>query len=254
MPYPSMSSTTKKYLVLDLETQKSFAQVGGARNKHRLGVSLVGLYHYADDRFVAYREGALEQLSPILQEAELVIGFNLIAFDYPVLAAELGDWVHELPTYDLMVMVQRQLGHRLSLDALAQATLGSGKSGSGLDALHYYAQGDWQSLERYCLQDVKVTRDLYDYVQKEGLLYYQKGSRRVPIPIGEHPLAELFRQAVQQRSSIKIQYNGRERLLDVQHFDGLYIDAFDHSQQATRRFRLDKVEKAQRVGSSTPLF
>lgn len=247
----------KNSIVLDLETKKSFAQVGGAGNKHLLGVSLVGIYHYANDSFSTYRDDNLEALEPILRAADLVIGFNTIHFDYPVLASVLGDWVLELPSYDIMQKVQSALGHRLSLDALAHATLGTSKTGSGLDALHYYAQGDWQSLERYCLQDVKLTRDLYNYMQKEHMLYYykgQQGQRRVPIPVGEHPLSALFQAAARAKHSIKLRYKGAERLLDVHSFDGVYIVGYDHTRRASRRFRIDNIEKAERVRSSQALF
>lgn len=244
----------KNTIVLDLETKRSFAQVGGAHNKHLLGVSLVGIYDYASDSFSAYRDDEFEALEPLLRTADLVIGFNTIHFDYPVLASILGEWVLELPSYDIMQKVQAVLGHRLSLDALAKATLGTTKTGSGLDALHYYAQGDWQSLERYCLQDVKLTRDLYDYIQKEHLLYYYKGQHRVPITLGAHPLSELFQAAARAKHSIKLRYKGAERLLDVHSFDGVYIVGYDHTRRASRRFRIDNIEKAERVSSSQALF
>lgn len=244
----------KNTIVLDLETKKSFAQVGGAHNKHLLGVSLVGIYAYASDSFTAYRDDNLEALEPMLRAADLVIGFNTIHFDYPVLASALGNWVLELPSYDIMQKVQAALGHRLSLDALANATLGTTKTGSGLDALHYYAQGDWQSLERYCLQDVKLTRDLYDYMQKEHVLYYYKGQQRMPIPLAAHPLHDIFETAARAKHSIKLRYKGTERLLDVHSFDGVYITGYDHTRHASRRFRIDNIETAERVHSSQALF
>jgi DEAD/DEAH box helicase domain-containing protein len=133
-------------IVLDLETKRSFDEVGGAKNRDRLGVSLVGIYHYRDDAFRSYREGELERLGEVLKTSDDIVGFNLVGFDMPLLAAELGDWVLELPTTDLMLEAQRALGHRVSLQSIASATLGSGKLGSGLDALEYYRAGDWDKL------------------------------------------------------------------------------------------------------------
>ncbi len=252
-------------LVLDLETQRSFAEVGGAHNRERLGVSVVGVYHYRDDRFLTFREDALDALEPMLRAADEIIGFNLIGFDWPVLAAELGDWVRELPTLDLMVEVQRALGHRLSLDALAEATLGAHKSGSGLDALEHYKQGDWEALERYCLDDVRLTRDLYEYANRHGhLLYNRRGGRQrrsggqdrgvIPVSFAESPFAAIFRQAATRRGSVRIVYGAKERLVDVHRFDGSYIRGYCHLRREVLTFRLDRVEAAEAVASSEPLF
>ncbi len=248
--------STAKRLVVDLETKRSFDEVGGADNRAALGVSVVGVYDYAEDRFRAFREDGFGALTGLLRGADEVIGFNLIGFDWPVLAAELGGWVTELPTLDLMIEAQRALGRRVSLDALAQATLGGGKSGSGLDALAYYRAGDWDRLERYCLDDVKLTRDLYEYARKHGQVFYQKGPRRAPIPMSfaEHPLAPLFREVAKERASVQMRYGGKVRQVDVTSFDGAYVRGFCHLRQKQLTFRLDKVEEAVKVASSTPLF
>ncbi len=245
-----------KRLVLDLETKRSFDEVGGAHNKAKLGVSVVGVYFYEGDRFAAYREDRFGELEEVLREAEQIVGFNLIGFDWPVLASELGDWVYDLPTLDLMVEAQKALGRRISLDSLAQATLGSGKLGSGLDALEYYRDGDWARLERYCLEDVKLTRDLYEYAKANGQLLYQKGPRRAPVPMSfaESPFGAVFKHAALNRSSVRMVYGGKERLVDVNKFDGAYIRGFCHLRQKVLTFRLDKVEAAEEVASSSPLF
>ena len=155
-----------------------------------------------------------------------------------------------------MVEAQKALKRRISLDSLAQATLGSGKLGSGLDALEYYRAGDWERLERYCLEDVKLTRDLYEYAEKNGQLLYQKGPRRAPVPMSfaEGPFGATFKHAALNRSSVRMVYGGKERLVDVNKFDGAYIRGFCHLRQKVLTFRLDKVEEAEGVASSSPLF
>ncbi len=249
-------TTAPKHLVLDLETKRSFDEVGGAENRAQLGVSVVGVYDYAEDRFLTFREEGFADLAERLRGAEKIIGFNLIGFDWPVLASELGDWVTDLPTLDLLIEAQKALGRRISLDSLAQATLGMSKLGSGLDALTYYRAGEWDKLERYCLEDVKLTRDLYEYARKHGQLYFQKGPRRAPVPMtfSEHPLAPLFHEVARERSSVQMSYGGKVRQVDVSSFDGAYIRGFCHLRQKVLTFRLDKVEEVKRVASSTPLF
>jgi DEAD/DEAH box helicase domain-containing protein len=247
-------------LVLDLETQRSFDEVGGSHNKAKMGVSVVGVYHYEGDRFVAYREAQFQELTDVLKAADTVIGFNLIGFDWPVLAAELGSWVYDLPTIDLMMEAQRSLGHRVSLNAIAKATLGASKGGSGLDALAYYRQGDWDRLERYCLEDVRLTRDLYEYAKREGHLLFEKhGKGRtsqglITMSFATSPWSDLFSQAARERLSIKILYGHKERLIEVHSFDGVYIKAYCHLKKDILTFRIDRVIEAEKVASSTPLF
>ena len=249
-------SASQKRLVVDLETRRSFDEVGGADNRALLGVSVVGVYDYGDDRFLTFREERFGELTDLLKTADEIVGFNLIGFDWPVLAAELGPWVTDLPTLDLLFEAQKGLGRRISLDSLAQATLGTTKLGSGLDALEYYRAGDWERLERYCLDDVKLTRDLYEYARKHGQVFYQKGPRRAPIPMSfaEHPLAPLFREVAKERASVQMRYGGKVRQVDVTSFDGAYVRGFCHLRQKQLTFRLDKVEEAVKVASSTPLF
>ena len=245
-----------KRLVLDLETKRSFDEVGGPHNKTKLGVSVVGVYHYDGDRFICYREEAFGELEHALKEADEIVGFNLVGFDWPVLAAELGEWVYDLPTVDLMLEAQKVMKRRTSLNAFAKATLGASKLGSGLDALEFYRAGDWAGLERYCLEDVKLTRDLYEYAKKNGKLLFQKGDRSgaVKMSFTESPFAALFREAAKNKSSIKISYGDQERLVDVHSFDGSHIRGYCHLRQERRTFRIDKVDAAERVASSHPLF
>jgi RNase_H superfamily len=245
-----------KYLVVDLETKRSFDEVGGSHNKAKMGVSVVGAYHYDEDKYVAYREDNFAELITALKEAELIIGFNLHGFDYPVLASELGDWVYNLPTLDLMMQAQKAIGQRVSLDSIAKATLGSGKIGSGLDALEYYRAGNWEKLERYCLEDVKLTKDIYEYAKKNGHVLYQRGYKKgiIAMEFGNSPYKAIFEEAAATKSSVKMIYGTKQRLIDVIRFDGMYIRAYDHLKKEELVFRLDRVEGAELVPSSQPLF
>jgi DEAD/DEAH box helicase domain-containing protein len=56
-----------------------------------------------------------------------------------------------------------RLGFRIGLDNVAGATLGKGKSGSGLDALRWFKEGRMDLIETYCRDDVEVTRRVYEY-------------------------------------------------------------------------------------------
>lgn len=196
-------------IVLDLETQKSFDEVGGRDQTVKLGVSVCVVYSYNEDSFKCYRESELDKMIPVLKNAGLVVGFNSKSFDFTVLQSYYSFNLKTIPHLDILEEVTKTLGHRLKLESIAQATILSGKSGSGLDALRYYKNNDWVSLEKYCTMDVQVTRDVYQYGRNHGQLWFDdQGLRKaIKIPWGEPPLVrEVIDQALSQGSGLDIEY------------------------------------------------
>lgn len=164
-----------KRIVLDLETKKTFDEVGGRDHMDKLGISVVGVYDYASNEYQSFEEGELGMLQNVLIDASLIIGFNHVGFDMPVLQPYLSVNVGELPLFDIMLDFYNQVGHRIGLDAMAKATLGVGKTGHGMDAIRYYREGKIQELKQYCLNDVKVTKEIFDYGIEFGkILYFSK--------------------------------------------------------------------------------
>jgi DEAD/DEAH box helicase domain-containing protein len=157
----------------DLETQRSFDEVGGRRNIARLGLSAAVTYSTADAAFRHYLEADVADLVADLQAADLVVGFNVLGFDYRVLQAYSDARFDQIPTVDMLDHIYRKLGFRISLDNLAGATLGTKKSADGLQAVRWYRQGRMQEILDYCQQDVEVTRQLYEYGQQHKHVKYQ---------------------------------------------------------------------------------
>jgi DEAD/DEAH box helicase domain-containing protein len=157
----------------DLETCCSAAEVGGWGRCHAMGVSLAVLQETSPERVTAFREADLAQLCRRLGELDLVVGFNLKRFDYKVLQPYTDFPLENLPTLDILEELHNFLGFRLSLDHLAEATLGRKKTGNGLLALEHYKNGRWEELESYCRQDVLLTKSLFEFGAHEGYLLYQ---------------------------------------------------------------------------------
>lgn len=152
-----------KIVVFDLETQRSFAEVGGRSQFHRLGVSVGVAYRYDLEEFLVVTEETVSELVNLLLEAELVVGYNIRGFDYEVLRAYTEEKLQELPTLDLMFDLEERLGFRPKLDSVASATLGEGKTADGMQALEWWRLGEIDKIIEYCQEDVRVTRDLYDF-------------------------------------------------------------------------------------------
>lgn len=166
MPKPNV-------IVLDLETKRGFDEVGGRNNLGALGVSMVGLYSYRHREYFAYFEDDFPKLLSLLAAKPLLIGFNQRRFDLPVLQPYFKDFdLQKLPMVDILEDLVKVLGHRVSLDSVAEATLGIRKSGHGLDAIRYWNRKEFDQLKKYCLEDVRITKEIFELGAKNGQIFY----------------------------------------------------------------------------------
>lgn len=165
-----------KVVVFDLETQRSFNDVGGRSQMHRLGVSVGVVYEYATDRYSIFYEDTISGLIEILLNADLVVGYNIRGFDYEVLRAYTDADLHSLPTQDLMYDLEERLGFRPKLESVASATIGAGKSADGLQALEWWKQGEIEKIAEYCREDVRVTKEVYDFGKRNRCVLVGRSS------------------------------------------------------------------------------
>ena len=160
-------------IFFDLETQHLAEEVGGWHNKHRMRLACAVTLNATTQAFQDYRESEVEQLLHTLQNAGRVIGFNLKNFDYAVLQPYTKVNLARLPTLDLLEAIQRALGFRLSLDALATATLNTEKSADGVQAVRWFKAGEMEKLFTYCRKDVALTQQLYLFGKEHGHVFYR---------------------------------------------------------------------------------
>ena len=170
--------------VFDLETQRSAAEVGGWHRADRMGISCGVGYDAQKDVFNEYRENQTSSLIANLKEFELVVGFNIKRFDYQVLRGYSDFDFSTLNTLDILEDIYRHLGFRLSLAHVTQETLGTTKTGDGLQALKWWKEGRLREIIDYCKMDVKLTRDLYLFGRENGhLIFRNRDQKRVRIPV-----------------------------------------------------------------------
>ena len=157
----------------DLETQRTANDVGGWSKKRDMGMSLGVTYSTALGAYRIYPENRVNDLVDQLLKADLVVGFNVINFDYEVLMGyTILDLPHQCRTLDLMVDIEGKLGHRLGLDAIAGSTIGVGKTGDGLDAIRWWREGKMLEIAEYCCFDVKCTKLVHEYGMTNRKVYY----------------------------------------------------------------------------------
>lgn len=161
-------------IVFDIETRNIFEDVGKA-DPALLDISVVCIYDYETDEYSSYLVEDLPKLWPILEKADMLITFNGDHFDIPLLNKYYHGDLAKIKSLDLLVEFRKALGRRIGLGNIAEATLGVGKSGHGLQAVEWWKKGDVESIIKYCIQDVKVTKDVYEYALKHKKLKYKDG-------------------------------------------------------------------------------
>jgi hypothetical protein len=174
----------KNIVYFDLETQRSFGDVGGYAHKDKMGVSVAVTYSTARGTYEIYGESEMDRLAEELVRADLVVGWNHIQFDYPVLQPYVFPTLcDQTINLDMMLDLEQRLGFRLKLDSVAAASLGTGKTADGLDALRWWQEhkktGDFAPLRRiaeYCAYDVKVTKCVHEFALANGILKYDDRS------------------------------------------------------------------------------
>lgn len=134
---------------------------------------VVAIHDSLTDTYTAFTKEELPKLWPILEHADFLIGFNSDSFDIPLLNRYYPGELSHMVSLDLLSEVQKVLGRRIRLQSLAEATLGRGKSGDGLKAGEWWREGKKDLVCEYCIEDVRLTRELYDYAIKHGKLKYK---------------------------------------------------------------------------------
>ena len=189
-------------LVFDIETQNFFTDPDvGWDNYAALKISVVGVYSYLSDRYFTFEEGEMDRLAELFRDAKRLVGFSMNRYDVPVLNhyfQRIKDaprlWAME--RVDLLEEIELATGHRISLDRLAEANLGARKTHHGSEAGELYREGKMEELKEYCLNDVKLTKELYD-------LYRTRYALLVPNRRTGEPVTVEFARPIDTASPLR---------------------------------------------------
>ena len=169
-------------IVFDIETRNIFQDVG-SNDPTALDISVVGVYDSETNKYTTYLQEELKNLWPIIEQADVLIGYNSDHFDIPLLNKYYPGDLTKIKSVDLMKEIQLVLGRRMKLDHIAESTLGTAKSSHGLQAVAWWKQGEIDKIKEYCLDDVKITKKLYEYALKHGKVSYKDGTKKVTIKL-----------------------------------------------------------------------
>ena len=162
-------------IVFDIETSNIFSEVGSSKPTS-LDIAVVGIYDSETDSYQAFFQEELVNLWPILERADMLIGYYSNNFDLPLLNKYYPGDLSKIKQLDILKEIRKQYGRGMRLDQLAEGTLGKRKSGHGLQATVWWKQGEREKVREYCLDDVKITKEIYDYAVSNQKLIFKEGS------------------------------------------------------------------------------
>lgn len=171
-------------ITLDIETTGAAT---GRIDAGDMDVALVGIHDSETDSFDSFTEEELPRLWSILERADILIGYNSDHFDIPILNRYYAGDLGKIRSLDLLSEIRNSLGRRLKLDSVAEATLGVKKSGSGLDAVRWWQEGNIEKVRSYCLDDVRITKDIYEFALANGFVMYMdfKQKKKIPLDVSQ---------------------------------------------------------------------
>jgi DEAD/DEAH box helicase domain-containing protein len=171
-------------IYLDVETEKLADEVpGGWSNIKAFGLTVAVTW----DEAHGFRDWFASDVATLLAELasfDRIITFNGNRFDLEVLSAFGDVALLRQKSLDVLSDLKRRLGFRVSLQTLAQATLGKAKTGSGLDAVAWWRSGDPALRQRvvdYCRMDVEILRDIVAYGRSEGFVRVPSQGKELPV-------------------------------------------------------------------------
>ena len=188
-----------RYVVFDLETQNTFADVESNDPKD-LSISVGCAYDSLTDEYTTVAIDEIHKLWPVIEQADVLVGYNSDHFDIPLLNKYYPGDLTKFKSIDLLASIRDSLGRRLRLDSIAQATIGAKKSGNGLMAIKWWREGDIASIKKYCKQDVKVTKQVFEYARKNGHVKFKDGARNREIVLDTRHWEEIESSATMTHS------------------------------------------------------
>ena len=159
-------------VVFDIETANWMGE--GRSEPAHLDIAIVGIYDSDTNLYSCFVESELPTLWKILEGTDILVGYNSDHFDIPLLNKYYPGDLGKLKSVDLMAEVYKKIGRRIRLDAVAEGTLGKKKSGHGGQSLVWWKNGEIDKVKKYCEKDVELTKELYEYALKNGMLKYRE--------------------------------------------------------------------------------
>jgi len=170
----------KNIVVFDCEIENDVAGPVTWDRKDLMGFSVGCLFDYFTGDWGVYFKDDIQSMAQRLNDADLIVGFNILGFDNALIRAQGGDLLpdDELNHYDLLEYSRKAIGWTpaqrfpkgMRLDDHLSATFGSSfmKTEDGALAPKMWRDGRRGEVVTYCLADVRREKMLFEHVVTHG--------------------------------------------------------------------------------------
>lgn len=166
-----------RIITFDIETTGNFGR--GSWKPEDLELTICCTHDSETNSYDSFLKEDLARLWKLFEQADMLVGYNSDHFDIPILNKYYPGDLTKIKSLDLMKEVYDVLGRRIKLDTLAAGTLGTKKSGDGMQAIKWWKEGNVKKLREYCLKDVEITRKIFDHALQHGVLHFRElGSKK----------------------------------------------------------------------------
>jgi DEAD/DEAH box helicase domain-containing protein len=183
----------KKIAVFDAEIKNPIESLSnGWKSYDEMGVSCLVAFDYQTMRYRVFDDHNISDCIDILTNHDFVVGFNTVGFDWKLLQATypMGSAPRKSQDFDILREIWISIGvdpdrfqpsshGGYKLDDVAFETIGLRKSGDGAHAPILYQQGKIAELIDYCVQDVRIEKELFEFIVKFG--YVLRNGRKIKI-------------------------------------------------------------------------
>lgn len=165
------------FVVFDIEIKKTIQDKREFNKPWKLGFGLGVVYCSKEDEYKTFLEDNIGSFFSELISSPTIVSFNGKRFDLPLLKAyvrreSLEKLNMRTKHIDIMDEITKVLGHRISLVNVSKATLGRGKTMDGAEAPELLRQGKIKEVEEYCMNDVRLTKEIYEFGKENKFVKY----------------------------------------------------------------------------------
>jgi len=164
----------------------------GWNDYENMGISCICAYDYTDDRYRVFTESNKDEFKKLIENRKIYIGFNNINFDNKVIETCWGIKIQRENCYDILRKILAAVGldenkfipayhEDYGLDACCRANFGLCKTEYGGYAPIDWQQGKIGDVIDYCLNDIKLTKMLFEKIRDTRVLLNPKTGQYMDI-------------------------------------------------------------------------
>lgn len=176
MPIDSRANLT---YVIDIQTSKTYEEVGGKQWLSQMGISFAALLNHETEEIKLYSENDINTLLDEIVSSHLLVGFNLKKFVYKVLSGFRNYDFENVSSLDVLENIRKKIVHKPSMNDLFLGTLGTYKSIDNMRITRMFKEGKIEEVKQIIIGNVRALNSVYTFGKQKGYVFLndQTGQR-----------------------------------------------------------------------------